>query len=286
MNTDATENHSNVSMAAPKQRVTSYANPRTPQGRMGITLEVAPDKKDSEAIELRIEDKGMDHIFQWKRWKGTRAHPEAPDSRDSAALFFRGDCARDALIYGLWKAADNLFQMGYGMAVLDVRLDLYKLKTFLHHFTFKVEVIAINSTGVDGQYTYEVATVLTDLDDAPKAAHQAYLQRRGDRLVAVALRFRMENPFRPTEAPLMLYKLAVLEKIHDEKKHGHQPTMDDFYFDPENEERMVRELLTNYFLLLTAFMAKGFEVGVVNSELRELLVMSDVCAQHKKLHGL
>lgn len=272
------------SMAKPEAKIKSYATPRTPEGRLSISLTTTKVGRDN-ALELRIEDQGIENVLAWSKWVGTKNDPKAPGSLDSASIVMAGQCGLDAFTYGLWKASDGLFALGFGASVLDTRLSLYNLQRFLRFTTCTFEVLILTRTDVEGQYGSLLSSTSKDISALPGLAHDAFIKNyRHEVFLTVAIRVVLPDQFRPDFAPLMIYRVATEATLGHDVDLNREPTLEDFFFDCRNEVRMLEELLANYFLLASRAYAEGsgMSTSEVHSDLRQLAVMHDLAVHHKK----
>lgn len=260
----------------PGDTIVSHAQARTPQGRI-LTHFKGTRKGKHNGLEIKITDVGMGGVFDWKQWKGTTQNENG--GNDSATLAFIGEEARDAMIYSLWMATNQLFQTGWCGSVLDMRLTLRNLPDLagIHKASYSLCYVV----NVDGTLRNVVVVAEIPVAQLPSAAKQVFDKYRGaEGFVAVAVMIRFETQFRPNTGGIALYTPSVCAACGHENKEEAEPSINDFYFDLDNERLMLEELIGWHQTTCARLYTQGGDTKALHVTLRRLTVMHDIC-----LHG-
>lgn len=251
----------------------SYAHARTPRGRMLAQFKGVTVSKHQVGMELKLVDVGMEGVFSWKDWQGTRQSDKG--GSDSATLVFKSADARDALLYSLWKAADQSFQTGWGAHVLDLRLSLQSLQELAGPWRPKYLLSYMTHQGEEIHHTHvaEFANVL----HLPDAANQVFQEHKAaEGFVAVCVLIEFAEPFQAKLRGRAMFTPSVRHACGQDEKPC-DPTLHDFYFDFANEKLLLEELIVQYMRILAAGYNDNTDVRPAHVALRQLTVMHDIC---------
>lgn len=257
--------------------IVSYAQARTPEGSIVAQLKSVNLGK-VPGLELRLTDLGMEDVFVWSNWKGTRQEGN-DDTHDSATLVFKTAMARDAVLYALWRTTDQLFQVGWGTNVLDTRLTLQNLPRLCHGLCPLYELSLMLRTKVDGVVQRARIGRFSTPQDLPDAALRAFIEhQKKENLVCLCVSVLLPEPiFKKGIIPVAMFSPSVRAACDGEPAELKPATLDDFYFDYENEKIILEELLWYNMGQTSRAYQQGLDTKGLHVVYRELSVMHDVC---------
>lgn len=270
--------------------VQSLVNANTIEGgKLAISLKAGAASKNF--FEIRLTDLGLrKSAFSWDEMWGTRKG-ENGSTHDSVALRFNGKEARDAAVYGLWQSADQLFRLGHGSGVRELRLSIDKLPKLFKLLTPQFKAMVIY------EENHAARSSCTPIESIPDICAELFQKHGADNkfvCIGVEIVFptgkKVKNPalppvalFAPSTLP---HKEAVMEKMKNRTV-----TFEDFYFDANNEALLLEIATWQATEVIRRIYADdpsnrdSFELKTMHAFLRKLTVMHDISA-HLQEHEM
>jgi hypothetical protein len=245
--------------------------------------------KGKRSLDLRITDLGNAHgeIFDWGGWKGAMAGEEGP--HDTVSLRFQGDAATDGVIYGLWKATDQLFRHGRGLTLSELKLSIEKLPALFSMNPPELRVVAVMKK--EKELRRGVMVKIADVREAPAAARRLFessVKKEG--LACVTLELCFPKAIKGDNTPLAIFapstdpdREAALARL---QKYGAK--FDNFYFDFANERLILEIAIWQATELLRRHYSESAgnrdreAIKTLHSTLRHLTLMHDVICRNQE----
>lgn len=263
--------------------VLSCAHIKTREGDLLVSLHHTGRMAD-RSVDLKISALGSDQIFDWPMWRGTMAGEDGPN--DTATLRFRGTEPVDALVYGLWKTADQLFRHGRGLSVDELRLNIAQLTTLFPMVPPIFRVVALRR-----DMTSIRMVMLKKINDAPAMALRLLEEYHGeDDLLCAALRITFPKTktiqFHAIYGPSVdtEEREAAISRV---KKRG--GSIHDFYLDHVTERLLLEVALWQVTEALRRHFAEEGPnrdpevIRSLHAQLRKLTLMHDTSTHAQEL---